>query len=269
MRRILTAAALAAAASLALAGSASESPAASAKANDYESSQTPAESTSTPAPIANAAATRAKIQELIKGPGTLVISVLGDSTGDKSGEWVDLWAKHLAKYGTVTLHMWDGKAADWSPKTITYPGPARQITIWNGSKSGADHQYPLERLSKIQPVKPTFQILSYGHNYLALRADSGAYDLLGQLSTKWGVPVPTAITLQNPARGAREARTLASVTYLKEWAATRYPVIDVYTAFKAAGGSNLPALLLNDRTGVHPNPAGQKIWADTAIKTLG
>lgn len=271
MRRFLTSATLlATAASLALSGCAGEPPAASAEASRYlADSQTRAAATPTPEPTVDVAAAQAKLQAMVKGSAPLVISVLGDSTGDKKGEWVDLWAKHLAAYGTVTLHMWDDAGAGWMKETITYPGPPRAITIWNGSKPGANHMYALERLAKIQPVKPSFQILNYGHNYQAARADGGLHDLLGQLTTQWGAAVPTVVTLQNPATGAREGRSLASMTYLREWAATKYPVIDVYTPFKAAAGNNLPALLINDGVGVHPNPAGQKIWADTITKTLG
>jgi hypothetical protein len=269
VRRILTAAALAAAASLALAGCASgPPPAANPQSVKYlADSQARALAGPTKAPVVDTKAAAAKIQALVKGNAPLVISVLGDSTGDKPGEWVDLWAKHLAQYGTVTLHLWSEGSGDWLPDVITYPGPARKIDIWNGSKPGASHAYALENLAKIQPVKPTFQILNYGHNYLATRADGGEYDLLAALTEKWKAAVPTALTLQNPAQGERAVRSEASQMYIREWAVNKYPVIDVYTPFKASG--NLPALILSDGIGVHPNTRGQILWVDTVIKALG
>lgn len=230
---------------------------------------TPPPSTPTASPTAvDSAPTLAAVKGLLAGAEPLTISVLGDSTGNASGEWVDLWAQSLTKYGTVTLHLWDAKADDWNQKVLTYPGPARPITIWNGSKSGSTHLYALQFIDKIQPEKPAFQILNYGHNNLSLRADGGSADLMRGLAAKWASDVPTVVTLQNPAVGARASQSAASVFHLRDWAARKgHPVIDVENAFNNAG--NLPSLILEDGLGVHPNPAGSRIWADTVTATLG
>lgn len=227
-----------------------------------------AEPTPTVEPTVDAAPQLEAIRAALAGTEPLTISVLGDSTGDRRGEWVDLWAQHLATRGTVTLHLWDGETDNWNPKPVVYPGGERQIVIWNGSKAGSNSLYAAQYLASIQPGKPTFQILSYGHNNATLRADSGAADLLNSLKSKWDAEVPTAITLQNPASGAREVQSAGSVSFLRDWAGRKgYPVIDANKAIADAG--NLPGLLLEDGLGVHPNPAGQRIWADTVIATLG
>lgn len=221
--------------------------------------------TPAPAPTVDPAPTLDAIRAAVAGTESLVISVLGDSTGNAKGEWVELWSQHLAQYGTVTLHQWDDKAGAWNPKPIVVPGTDRSITIWNGSHPGANYTYALERIDIMQPEKPSFLIHSFGHNKAAQLADGGAMDLLLAVNRKWAAPVPTVVVLQNPSQNAREFNTKESVDVLRAWAPRAgHPVIDVYGAFEAAG--NLPSLLSDD---VHPNPAGQKLWVDTVIATLG
>lgn len=215
--------------------------------------------------VPDQASALAAIRALVTGPEPLVISVMGDSTGNATGEWVDLWAAGLAQYGTVTLHQWDEKAGAWKAQPKVAAGPARGITIWNASHPGANYNYPLQRLDVMSPEKPSILIHSFGHNVGAQRADAGAMDLFAALEKKWGGEIPTAIILQNPARNTRELPTQHSVDALRDWAGRAgYPVIDVNTAFKESGES-LGMLLIDD---VHPNPAGQRIWADTVIAAL-
>lgn len=200
---------------------------------------------------------------LLAGTGPLTIGVLGDSTGNGEGEWVDLWAQDLAKSGTVTLHQWDSTKNAWFPNTTTYPGGARQITIWNGSQPGSNYTYPLENLAVISPEKPKFMILNFGHNGAPQRVDAGMVELLAAVEKKWG-PTPAVITLQNPSQGEREQRTAFNVAVLREWATEAgYPVIDVNKAFMDTG--KIAPLLTDD---VHPNAAGSRIWADTVIKAI-
>lgn len=46
------------------------------------------------------------IRAAIASDKPMTISVLGDSTGNDAGEWVDLWSQHLAEDATVTLRTW-------------------------------------------------------------------------------------------------------------------------------------------------------------------
>jgi hypothetical protein len=211
------------------------------------------------------AANLTDLRETVSGPDALTISILGDSTGDEPGEWVDLWARDLSARGTVTVHFWDAAAADWKADPTVYPGPDRPITVWNGSRAGASYAYALEHLQRIQPSQPSFTVLNFGHNPSPDRADLGAAGLLAAADTRWAGPVPAAIVLQNPSLGSWEEQTAGSVAALRGWApGAGYPLIDVNAAFRARGG--LPGLLADD---VHPNSAGQRLWAYTVRAALG
>ena len=218
-----------------------------------------------PQAASEGAAALGDLRAMVSGTGPLTVSVLGDSTGDEPGEWVDLWARDLSTRGTVTLHFWDAAASDWEPNPTVYPGPDRPITVWNGSRAGASFGYPLEHLERIQPSRPAFTVLSFGHNPAPERADRGAAELLAAADARWGVRVPAAVVLQNPSLGLWERQTAASVAALRSWApGAGYPAIDVNAAFRAHG--ELPDLLTDD---VHPNSAGQRLWADTIAAALG
>lgn len=226
---------------------------------------TPAATPPAPAAVPEGTVTLGDLQAIIRGPGALTISVLGDSTGDEPGEWVDLWARDLSTHGTVTLHFWDATTRDWNAHPAVYPGPDRTITVWNGSRAGASHAYPLEYLDRILPSRPSLTILNFGHNPAPERADEGAAELLAAADAKWAGRVPAAIVLQNPALGMWQEQTAGSVAALRAWApGAGYPIIDVNAAFRARGG--LPELLADD---LHPNSAGQRLWADTVRAALG
>ena len=204
------------------------------------------------------------VKGLLAGADPITISVLGDSTGNATGEWVDLWAKDLTANATVTLHQWDDKNNTWIPEPVVYGDAERQITIWNGSMPGSTYAYALGNFDAIQPEKPSFVIHNFGHNKAPQRADAGAMDLLAAVDAKWG-PTSAVIVLQNPSRGARELTSADSVHVLRGWAdRTGHPVVDVDAAFRTAGP--IEGLLADD---VHPNAAGQRIWADTIKATLG
>ena len=218
-----------------------------------------------PDAISGGAVTAGDLRAIVSSRGALTISVLGDSTGDEPGEWVDLWARDLSKHGTVTLHFWDGATDGWKAHPTVYPGPDRPITVSNGSRSGASYAYPLEYLDRIQPSKPSFTVLNFGHNLAPERADKGAAELLAAADAKWSARVPAAIVLQNPSLGMWEEHTAGSVAALRDWAPRAgYPAIDVNAAFRTRG--DLPGLLTDD---VHPNSAGQRLWADTVGAALG
>jgi len=200
---------------------------------------------------------------------TVVISVLGDSTGDAKGEWVDLWAKHLASTASVTVHFWDQRTENWSPNKAFYPGAAgRSIEIWNGSQPGAMADYPATRIKVMQPAKPDFMILSFGHNGSTSAIGPSLLATTNAVTTQWGGKVPTVAVLQNAAGEPRTAQTNNNQAALKLWATNNgVPVIDVRAAFDAV--PDITTVLKDDETGVHPNDAGSQIWADTVITALG
>ena len=200
---------------------------------------------------------------------TVTISVLGDSTGDARGEWVDLWGKHLAATASVTVHFWDQRTEDWSPTTAFYPGAAgRSIEIWNGSQGGAMADYPATRLKVMQPAKPDFMILSFGHNGPTSAISPTLLATSEAVTTQWGGKIPTVAVLQNAAGEPHTEQTNNNQTALQLWATNNgVPVIDVRAAFDAV--PDITTVLKDDQTGVHPNDAGSQIWADTVTAALG
>lgn len=200
---------------------------------------------------------------------SVVISVLGDSTGNAKGEWVDLWAKHLASSASVTVHFWDQNAEDWSPNPTYYPGAAgRSIEIWNGSQPGAMADYPATRMKVMQPAKPDFTILSFGHNGSTSSIGPSLLATTNAITTQWGGKIPTVAILQNAAGEPRTGQTNSNQAALKQWATNSgTPLIDVRAAFDSV--ANISTVLVDDGTGVHPNPAGSQLWVDAVIATLG
>lgn len=192
----------------------------------------------------------------------VTVSVLGDSTGNASGEWVDLWAQRLASDHAVTEHLINSTLLEWSSATNDYgTGPA--VTIWNAGVPGAAAEYPIPRLGKLQPEKPDLVIYSLGHNNSADNIADQMGDLTAAVQKRWG-DVPEVAILQNPRtfRGEDHEQTIPA---LRDWALfSRTPFVDVHAAF---AGRPLGSLLLDD--GIHPNGAGSALWAQTVAKALG
>lgn len=196
-----------------------------------------------------------------------IISVLGDSTGNSAGEWVDLWAQDLARNATVTVHMWDQLEQQYYSQPKVYGTAEKQITIWNGSMSGASADYPVDKLPVIQPETPDVVLLSFGHNGTPQNigpAFQATYDAVIAAAPD----AATTVIIQNPANPPRTERTNENQAAVKQWAETNdLPTLDVRAAFDTE--PDLTALLLNDGTGVHPNEAGSRVWADAIIAELG
>jgi lysophospholipase L1-like esterase len=204
----------------------------------------------------------ADINALVTGLGPLTVSVLGDSTGNDDGEWVRLWAQHLAADATVTVHTWKEGAAKWP--AVTYGTGARTVTIWNGSMPGSNGLYARQSFAALQPQRPDLVIFNYGHNTSTSGTRADVETLQRMAQTRWKAAVPFAVTLQNASRGQYRAVSAQSVKDLRAWTSEqKIPVVDIESVIPA---QNLDALLLDD---VHPNQQGSKLWADKIIQTLG
>jgi hypothetical protein len=193
------------------------------------------------------------------------VNVLGDSTGNERGEWVDLWARHLGETATVEFHQWGEDTEAYPAEPYTYGDGARRVTIWNGSKHGSQGQYARDRIRAMQPVAPDLIIYNYGHNKSTDGVVADIEALNQSAQARWRANVPFVVMLQNPAQGTREGSSAAAVEAIRAWAKPRgVAVIDVPTAFAANGGASV---LLADE--VHPNASGSKVWADAVAKALG
>jgi hypothetical protein len=206
-----------------------------------------------PTPSPTAPPSLAAFRAVLGDAGSVL--VVGDSTGNDPGEWVDLWAQDLAGSRQVTLRQWQAGAEQFAEAPLVY-GSGRGVEIWNLSYPGVRADYA-QRLQEV-PKAPGVVILSIGHDRSpqalrrAVRTTSEAID------DRWG-EVPTAWVLQNPSTGETEQQQKDAVTFLRSLAMTeRVPVIDVHRAFRKAG--SLDGFLLDASS---PNDRGSRLWADT------
>jgi hypothetical protein len=193
----------------------------------------------------------------------LNISVLGDSTGNDSTEWVAQWGMLLAAQGaSVQVRTWDHAQADWSPDVVRFGAGERSITIWNGSVSGATPSYPLSFKTLMQPRKPDVTIVNYGHDHRQATAALATEmtNLLDSLKVRWGSSdASVVLTVQNPGQGSAAVTSAAQRHEVKRIAREReLPVADIDHAFHNVG--DLSRLMVNEK---HPGPSGSMVWATT------
>lgn len=195
---------------------------------------------------------------------SLTISVLGDSTGDDSNEWVALLSQEIAKTHAVTYRGWDRRTLTWNdPITFSTDGPV--VNVWNMSASGQTAAYPSPLLDKGQSTEPDLVLYSFGHNNTVASIGPEMRLTADAVQHRWGVTIPSIVILQNPSLGARAVSQTQKVQLLRSKIAPSLgmPCIDVYAAFAKAGplSQYLP-------DGLHPNAQGSKLWADTVIHAL-
>ena len=198
----------------------------------------------------------------------LTIAVIGDSTGNNDDEWVSLTAERINReYGRTVVYN------PWLPATTAYgaartlQGAGEPVTIWNFSAPGERSAYSIRHLAVGVPEAPDLVIINHGHNETPAEAAgfiSSLIDRVGEMRD----PAPAlAVTLQNPRLdelgiepSQRISRAIAELTPEHPGAVT----IDVRSAFEAADPS-----ILTYPDGVHPAPAGSRLWADTVATALG
>ncbi|WP_193613170.1 SGNH/GDSL hydrolase family protein [Nocardioides lijunqiniae] len=199
-----------------------------------------------------------------KKPAT--ISVLGDSTGNDTYEWVYQWAKHLARTRAVAYRAWNDVALKWEPvEQMSTTGP--KLTIWNMSAPGRAADYPADKIRKAQPEKPDLIIYNYGHNNSDEDIDLALYTTNEAVKQQWGGPITSTLMLQNPSTTDQADRQEGTVYALRSGVAAwlGFSIIDVHSAFVKAG---VPVgQLLIDKT--HPNPRGGELWTKVVVRALG
>ncbi len=213
---------------------------------------------------ASAADHMAKVRAVMSGPGPVVVSVLGDSTGNEVGEWVDLWARSLGATRQVVLHQWDDTNGGWLPRPRVYGRHGPSVTIWNGSRSGAQAGYAQARLAQLQPARPDLVLYSFGHNHSPGKIVAPMRALLSAVDSRWPGTPASAVILQNPQLGATAAVQAQVVAELAGWAARAgLPTIDVYGAFGAHADEE--GLFKDYR---HPSAAGSAVWAAVVAEAI-
>lgn len=205
------------------------------------------------------------VQDLLQSEDPLVITVLGDSTGNETWEWTYLWAGMLAESRTVTIAAWNAWTEDGyvEPTELSSAGTgeAGPVMIWNGQQSGASASYPVGRLDDLLPEPPDLVILNYGHNNTVEDVDEQLGATLEALRAEVGEDLPVLVTLQQPQAGDANAAVREAV---HAFAVDHdLGVIDVAAAFEETGD---PDALLVDA--VHPGEVGSQLWAETVAATL-
>ncbi len=207
-----------------------------------------------------------EVRALIAGDEPIVISVLGDSTGNGPNEWVARWAKSIGQSGsTVTVHYWDETTSAYGDD-VTYGTGSRAVEIWNGSMPGKNATNALRILSDLQPVEPDLIVYNFGHNIGPEPVATTYGKIQAAAEEEWGGSPLRAAMLQNPATGDREAPTKGSQDNVSNWASRNdVPLVNVRDAFLK--NSEWAADYMIDA--VHPNDNGSQVWAEAVISTLG
>ncbi len=211
------------------------------------------------------------LAKLAAGRADASILVLGDSTGNEAGEWPDLLLRDLAKRFpryTAAYRQFDlrGFAPVWSKRGS---GP-HTLTLYNASWGGTTTRWDLPFTRIFGSLHADLIFISHGHNEGALvPAEPYWRDDLLALTESVSLASPSSeivLIAQNPrtADASMGPRRYVTRTVAQ---ARGYGFVNVWRAFEhAAPGGRVasdPAagsLLLAD--GVHPNAAGQRVWAD-------
>ncbi len=219
--------------------------------------------TTTASAVARPTFNPAEISRALETVEPYVISVVGDSTGNQPGEWVDLVAQRLAAtYNrAVTIHDW---SADTYTVERTY-GEGAPVTVWNGSEAGKGPDYSLEHYGHLAPENVNLTIVNHSHNTLE-RSIPQIADLIAAARDNTLPGGGIALVLQNPRTDEFAQRGQSTIDQLR----TIYSdpekgvvVLDVNTAFQER---DLSVLLRPD--GVHPTEDGSQVWADTVWNGL-
>lgn len=205
------------------------------------------------------------VRALVEADHPLTVSVLGDSTGNDSYEWVSVWAGMLAQHRAVTLHVWDDdRHARQEPQVLSTVGSP--VTIWNMSAPGQSANYPEPMIRKAVPERPDLVIYNYGHNNTPDDIDVQLYATMQAVKRAYG-DVPGVLIAQNPSTtdlSQRQRETVWKVIH-EVGPGNGMPVVDVFHPFESAPGP-VGRLLVD---GTHPNAAGGRLWAQVVARTIG
>ncbi len=189
--------------------------------------------------------------------------MLGDGTGDETGEWVSSFAQQLGATHRVSLRGLDPNDPTRYVDTKQFGAAGPRVTVWNGSRRNAPASYPAERLRFLAPEKPDVVVLSFGR-------DNTVSDITPQLETTYRAlqarwpDVPVAVVLQAQERDDSNGPVRALV---EDWAATHsLPTIDVAAAFSRAGDPNGFVSTVDPPS---VNARGGTLWARTVLTALG
>lgn len=199
-----------------------------------------------------------------------VVTVIGDSTGDAPGEWVDLAFRQLAEETDRPLvqHSWDLVNSSYLPAVESNADAASApLIVWNGSASGKTGEYSLAHFDTLVPAQPDLVIFNHGLNNVPKPAAVGPQltALVAEVERYWPATAGFAAILENPRFDAWADAHRDVIDNVTSWLGEHSSVrsIDVHSAYLAVEPE---ALLLPDL--LHPNPAGSAVTAATVLEAL-
>lgn len=200
-----------------------------------------------------------------------VVVVLGDSTGNAQGEWVDVAFRSLAEQLDRPLieHPWNLESARYGdPITANADGDGAPLVLWNGSASGKTAAYSLRYYDSLVPEQPDALILNHGLNNVRNPDSVGGEfsDILTRTEQSWPASVGYAALLENPRFDDWAEAHDAVLSRVRSWLDDRPFVlgIDVHSTYLAR--ADLSSLLTVDL--LHPSPAGSQVTADTVLAAI-
>ncbi|RUR00837.1 SGNH/GDSL hydrolase family protein [Labedella endophytica] len=200
-----------------------------------------------------------------------VVTVLGDSTGNEQGEWVDRAFRTLAEELDRPLveHPYDLTTARYGTEiTSNTDADGAPLIVWNGSASGKTAAYSLANYDTLVPVQPDVVILNHGlNNVRNPDAVGGEFsDILTRTEQSWPRSVGYAAILENPRFDDWADAHTAVLERVGTWLEDRPFVlgIDAHGAYLAR--SDVSSLLTVDL--LHPSPAGSQVTADTVLNAI-
>lgn len=220
----------------------------------------------TPKSEPTAAPLKPVLDKLSRGGDPVTVLVIGDSTGNSEGEWVDMLGNRLAADTgrPVTIRPWSDEDTAYGPG-IVKSGSGEPLTILNYSAPGRGPDYAIEHFGKAVTERPDLVIINHGHNTSGSDLDNALGRIVLRVTSQWDQPPAIMATIQNP-RTDNPVQSEAAIQAARNFGDRRPDVkmIDVHAAFVQQPD---PTALLGD--GLHPNEAGQKVWTATVAQALG
>ena len=200
-----------------------------------------------------------------------VVSVIGDSTGNEPGEWVDLAFRELSEELDRPLiqHPWDILTNTYLPEIRSNEdGASAPIIVWNGSASGKTGAYSLDHFAALMPAQPDLVVFNHGLNNVPKPETVGPQltALVAEVERYWPESVGYAAILENPRFDQWAAAHTAVIDNVTAWLAENQAIrpIDVHTAYLDSPDAD--TLLLPDL--LHPSPAGSGVTAATVLDAI-
>ncbi|MGW8936901.1 SGNH/GDSL hydrolase family protein [Gordonia terrae] len=214
------------------------------------------------------------------------LALLGDSTGNESGEWFRLMLVRLAgqfpKY-TIVYRLWNhGAQAYDAPETLQVGTGTHTLYVYNGSVPGENVTYAADglvtRINAMLPVQMHALIFSYGYNFPSLTSyrEYAGYNINQLLNFQPRAevflcsqpPLASTNTADQPVNHVLRMDSLRALAEQEGWT-----IIDATQAFldyAATHGGSYDNLIQPDlkhpTTG--PGDTGSQVWADEASRVL-